>query len=338
VSSWNCGAERLFGYQDADITGRHCSAFRRVEEADRCANDLETARHEGKCELETWGVREGGSEFWAEVVLRPLHSESGELIGYAMVTRDITERKYLEERLLQKADKLAQADQRKNEFLAMLAHELRTPLSAITNSIYLLENMEIDERAERHLHVIERQNRQLRRLVEDLSDISRIRSGRVELRRQPVELCKVVRSAVEAVLPFLESRGQQLHCSVPEREIYVVEADPQRLEQIVTNLLNNASKYTDPGGSVWLTVAAEGEEAILQVRDSGIGIDAPLLPTIFDLFSQVDPSAARAQGGLGIGLALVKKLVELHQGTVTASSGGLGQGAEFTVRLPLVER
>jgi signal transduction histidine kinase len=217
----------------------------------------------------------------------------------------------------------------------MVAHELRSPLSAITNALYILENMQLpDARAERQLTTANRQTRQLARLVEDLMDISRLGRGKIELRCEPVALGRVVGEAAEAMRPLIEARGQEFTRHLPPENL-LVNADAGRLDQILTNLLGNAVKYTEPGGRIWLTVEREGTEAVIRVRDTGVGIDPPLLPQIFDMFHQIEASEARSQGGLGIGLALVKHLVEAHGGTVTARSAGEGHGTEFVVRLPL---
>ncbi|MDQ2730968.1 MAG: PAS domain-containing sensor histidine kinase, partial [Armatimonadota bacterium] len=232
---------------------------------------------------------------------------------------------------------LQEADSRKNDFMAMVAHELRTPLFAISNAVYILENIQLpDERAGRQLGTVNRQTRQLARLVEDLMDISRITRGSIELRTEAVSIQKIVMESVSAMRPLMEARGQDLATSLPDVELWV-QGDPARLEQIITNLLGNAVKYTEPGGSVWLTLEGAEGWVIIKIRDTGIGVDPPLLPQIFDLFHQVDPGASRTEGGLGIGLALVKRLAEMHGGTVSASSDGVGTGTEFIVRLPLLK-
>jgi len=236
--------------------------------------------------------------------------------------------------LKERADALAKADQHKNEFVTTLAHELRTPLSAITNALYILENVTLDDRAIRHLSTVQRQTRNLARLVDDMMDIARIAQGKVDLRRDIFCVADAARSAAEAMRPLIEARGQDLEISVPS-EAVLIDADATRVEQILMNLLNNAIKYTEPGGSIWLTIEREDGNALILVKDTGIGIDPIVLPQIFDLFMQVDPSQIGSQNGLGIGLSLVKRLVEMHGGTIEADSRGDGQGAEFRVRLPL---
>jgi PAS domain S-box-containing protein len=230
---------------------------------------------------------------------------------------------------------LREADRRKDEFLATLAHELRNPLAPIRNSIELLRraggNADLIGQCSR---MMERQVVQMVRLVDDLLDISRITQGRIQLRKERVELSAVVQSAVEECRPLIEAQSHKLSVTLPPDPIYL-DADPTRLGQVFANLLNNAAKYTEKGGHIWLTAEQQGGEAVVSVRDTGIGIAAEHLPRLFEKFSQVEPALQRSQGGLGIGLSLVRGLVELHGGTVEARSGGTGLGSEFTVRLPV---
>ena len=233
---------------------------------------------------------------------------------------------------------LRDADRRKDEFLAVLAHELRNPLAPIRNSLHILRlTAQHDPTAERVGEMMERQVNHMVRLVDDLLEVSRITRGKIELRKETVELASVVRSAVETSRPLIEAAGHQLAVAIPPEPL-TVEGDPVRLAQAIANLLNNAAKYTEAGGQIWLTVRREGERAAVSVRDTGEGIPADQLPRVFDLFMQVDHGAGRTQGGLGIGLALVKSLVEMHGGSVHAHSEGRGRGSEFLVHLPLVAR
>jgi signal transduction histidine kinase len=234
------------------------------------------------------------------------------------------------------------AGRRKDEFLAMLAHELRNPLAAICNAGYTLDEMGAeDERAIRLHSIIRHQAAHLSRLVDDLLDMSRITQGKIELRKQPVDLADVIQRAVDTTSSLIEARSHQLTVELPPQAVWL-QADPARLEQIFTNLLNNAAKYTEPGGQIWLiarnTEEADGRWIELRVRDTGIGILPELLPRVFDLFSQADRSLDRSQGGLGIGLALVRNLVQMHGGAVSAHSDGPGRGSEFVVCLPALSK
>jgi PAS domain S-box-containing protein len=229
-----------------------------------------------------------------------------------------------------------EADRRKDEFLALLGHELRNPLAPIRTSLHVLKLPGADAViARRAREMMERQVEHLVRLVDDLLDVSRIMRGKVELRREPVEMATVVARAVETSQPVLDAEGHRLTVAVPPEPLWV-DGDPVRLAQVVSNLLNNAAKYTERGGQVWLTAAREGGEAVVRVRDSGIGIAPQLLPRLFDMFFQAERRTKDSQGGLGIGLSLVRGIVEQHGGTVEAQSEGLGKGSEFVVRLPLL--
>ena len=252
----------------------------------------------------------------------------------AVIFNDITGRKNDERMLQEQAQALADQDRRKDEFLAMLSHELRNPLAPLTNALHMLRLQPQEDPVQRQARgIIERQVGQLKHLVGELLEISRITTGRVQLRLERIAMSGVLDRAIETAQPLIEERRHVLEVSAPPHPVWL-QADASRLEQVVVNLLTNAAKYTDPGGRIWLSVAQEGQEAVLRVRDTGIGIAAALLPRIFDLFTQAEKSLDRSQGGLGIGLCLVQRLVELHGGSVAVTSV-LGQGSEFVVRLPV---
>jgi two-component system CheB/CheR fusion protein len=244
-----------------------------------------------------------------------------------------------------RAERLAETDRRKDEFLAMLAHELRNPLAPIRNALYVLRTAGAQEpAADQARNILERQVHNLTRLVDDLLDVSRITRGKIQLHKEPVELATLVARALETSRAFLAERGHRMTVTLPPQRVFL-EADPTRLEQVLTNLLNNAAKFTEPGGSISLTAevandpASSGErqrphEVVLRLRDTGIGIAPEMLPQVFDLFAQADRPLDRSQGGLGIGLTIVRRLVEMHDGSLEAHSDGLGQGSEFVVRLP----
>jgi signal transduction histidine kinase len=233
---------------------------------------------------------------------------------------------------------LRDTDRRKDEFLATLAHELRNPLAPIRNALEVLSlTGDDDDAAGRETRALmERQLGQMVRLIDDLLDVSRITRGKLELRKERVELATVINNAVDTARPLIESRGHQLFLALPAQPVHL-EGDPMRLAQVFSNLLNNAAKYTERGGSIWLTAAARDGMATVSVRDTGVGIPAEALPYIFEMFMQVDRSLEKSQGGLGIGLTLVKLLVELHGGVVEARSAGVGAGTAFSVRLPVSE-
>jgi len=249
--------------------------------------------------------------------------------------RDTSERSRLERQTMEQAVELSDLHRRKDEFLAMLSHELRNPLAAISNAVQLLRLQQSGENViqQQARAIIERQSGQLKHLVDDLLEVSRITTGRVRLRREWVAMTGIVQAAVETVRPLIDQRRHELTVSMPPEPMWL-HADASRLEQVVVNLLTNAAKYTDEGGHIWLTARQEGDACVLRVRDTGVGIAAELLPHIFDLFMQAERLMDRSQGGLGIGLSLVRRLVELHGGTVDVSSGP-GKGSEFVVRLPV---
>ena len=256
----------------------------------------------------------------------PIRNARGVIDGVVLVFRDVTERRKSE-------DELRQANQRKDEFLAMLSHELRNPLAAIANAAQILLHPEAADALDWCRAVINRQVKQLTRLVDELLDVSRISKGKIQLRPERIDLATLLSSAAETVRPLIEERKHHLHLDI-EPERIVLDADSTRLEQVVVNLLANSAKYSESGARIELTGRLEGGDAIIQVRDNGIGIAPGFLPHVFGLFNQGDRSMARSEGGLGIGLTMVHKLIDLHGGTVAAHSDGLGQGSTFTVRLP----
>ena len=278
--------------------------------------------------------RPDGSRVTVIVNIRPLKGSNGEITGAINCFYDITERSRIERERQRQADALADLNRSKDEFLAMLSHELRNPLAPIVNAVQLLGSQpDGDPLQERARTIIERQVTQLTRLVDDLMEVSRVSTGMVHLHLDDVAMSGIVERAVEAIRHLIDQRGHELAVSLPPQPIWL-RADATRLEQVVVNLLTNAAKYTEPGGHIWLSVEQEGNDCVLRVRDTGIGIAPELLPRVFDLFTQAERSLARSQGGLGIGLALVQRLVQMHQGRVEARSV-LGQGSEFVVTLPV---
>ena len=266
---------------------------------------------------------------WLHVAVDPLKNSQGALRGAICIVSDVTDRRQMEEVLRRRAEELADADRRKDEFLAMLAHELRNPLAPILNCLGLIrqEGLESQDLG-LSLGIAERQVRHMARLLDDLLDVSRFTQGKIQLRKSPVEFSTVVSHAVEMSRPLIEAKGHRLVLNLPV-EPFRIQGDPTRLEQAVANLLNNAAKYTEPGGEITVTSEREGDELVLRVADTGIGLSAEMMNRVFDLFAQADLSLDRTQGGLGIGLTLVRSLVEMHGGSVSASSPGLGLGSEF---------
>jgi signal transduction histidine kinase len=277
-----------------------------------------------------------GATRWMAYKVVALVDASGAPVAFGTVSQDITERRRLEDNLRQLAADLSVLDRQKNEFLATLAHELRNPLAPLGNMLEVLKRAEDDAPSRAlALTTMERQLRQMVRLVDDLLDLNRITHNRLELRKDVTDLNAVVEQAVEASRPLAEASGHELKTVLPAVPV-MLSADAVRLGQVFGNLLNNASKYSEPGGTITVRVERQADEAVVTVADTGAGIPADRLSGIFDMFTQVETSRERSQGGLGIGLTLVRRLAEMHGGSVEARSAGLGQGSQFVVRLPIV--
>ncbi|HSB12335.1 MAG TPA: PAS domain S-box protein [Blastocatellia bacterium] len=301
------------------------------DDYERCVTAWREALREGKkYEIEVRNRRHDGAYRWFVTRALPLRNGLGQIVSWFGVTTDIHDQKETHERL-------REMDRRKDDFLATLAHELRNPLAPIRNSVQFMRMAGNDPAASEHAaDIIDRQVNHLVRLVDDLLEVSRITRGKIELRKEQVDLEAIVSAAIETSRPLIDAAGHQLDISLPSEPV-IFEADAVRVSQVISNLLNNAAKYTEPGGQIWLEARVEGREIAISVRDTGIGIPAEMLPRIFDMFTQVDPSVTRSQGGLGIGLTLSRSLVELHGGTIKARSAGTGRGSEFMVRLPLAQ-
>jgi PAS domain S-box-containing protein len=315
--------ERIYGLTDAELFPAETAARFR-------ANDrLAVAKRRGIEAVELLAYPDG-SVHHSIVSKFPILDAKGEIHLVGGIAIDITERVRAEEALLL-------ADRRKDEFLATLSHELRNPLAPLRNSLHVLRTRGPDGRTDRIYQMMEQQLGRMVRLVDDLLEVSRITGGKITLRREPTAIAGIVDSAVETSRPLIEAAAHQLTLTLPEEPL-VVDADPIRMAQVISNLLNNAAKYTPEGGRIALTALRDGNEAVLTVRDNGLGIPADMLPQVFEMFAQVDRTLKRAQGGLGIGLALARSLVELHGGGIEAKSSGLNQGSEFVVRIPLSSR
>jgi PAS domain S-box-containing protein len=326
IVSWNSGAQKMKGYSPEEILGRHFSAFYQAHDIDagRPWEELATARRTGHAEDEGWRVRKNGERFWARVVVSALYDHKGTLRGFAKVTQDLSEREY--------ARGLEAAAQRVNEFIAMLAHELRNPLAPIRTAVHLMERLPPDDpRHDAMRKTVERQSKHLMRIVDDMLDIARVTRGTLSIERSIVDLTEVVARAVE----IAKAAGvhHKLDVQLP-KEPLLVSGDSARLTQVVANLLTNATRFTPAGGSIWLKAWREGGQIVLTVRDTGRGVPAGQLESIFGMFVQGKEAVHRVGGGLGVGLALARRIAEMHDGTVEAKSEGEGKGSEFILRLP----
>lgn len=332
VQSWNQGAARIFGYCAEEMIGQPITRIIPHYLLDEEAHILEKlCRGERIDHYETERITKDGRIINISLTVSPIRDASGRIVGASKVARDITQQKQAEKALVE-------ADRRKTEFLAMLAHELRNPLDAIHNAVQLLHVAVAsgEDQQNRGRAIIERQTGKLTRLISALLDVSRITQGKIQLRKQPVEASTVIAAAVETVQPLMTGRRHELRVSYTEEPLWLT-ADPARLEQILVNLLTNAGKYTEPGGCITVTARRDAATVIIKVRDNGIGMSPGTLSQAFELFSQNAPTLDRSDGGLGIGLTLVKRLTEMHGGSIEASSEGPGLGSEFTLRLPLNE-
>ena len=334
----NAGVEELFGYGRDELLGRPIGVLIpdrfRTRHAEHLTSYLAAplTRRMGNG-MELIGLRADGTEFPIDVALSPLPSAAGFLV--AAVIRDMSEYRQMEAELRRRGHELEEADLRKDQFMMTLAHELRSPLAAVSQVGQLLRLPAAADQLDWAAGVVERQTGHMLRMVEDLLDAARVRSGKLVLQKQPTDLGEVATRAVELSRPLVEARKHVLNISSPLQTVWVV-GDGMRLAQVVANLLCNAAQYTPVGGQIQLSLATEGSNAVLTVRDNGIGIPANMLTRVFDLFTQLERTADAAAGGLGIGLDLVRRLVEMHGGTVTAASAGPGLGSEFVVRLPLI--
>ena len=330
ITSWNAGAQRIQGYTREEIVGKHLSNFYTAEDVDSGLpwQELARVKAQGHLESEGFRVRQHGGRFMARVILSSLYDIDGQLLGFAVVTQDLTAREH--------AQALERTTQHITEFIAVLAHELRNPLAPIRHATAVLESARGDPAVQaRMCQVIERQSGYLTKIVDDLLDINRITRGTLTLELAPIDIVEVIRAAVETVSPAIETVGHSLEINLPERPLYV-NGDVGRLTQLVTNLLTNAVRFTPRGGRI--TVSASRLDGYMQVvvSDSGRGIAPEDLHSVFGMFVQGKDALNRVGGGLGVGLALSRRIAELHDGTVEAHSAGVGKGSEFRLRLPVL--
>jgi PAS domain S-box-containing protein len=324
----------MLGYDRAEVLGRSIADFH--ADADVIAEILDRLRRgEQLRQFPARLVRKDGA-IRDVLISSSVYWDAGQFVHTRCITVDVTDHLRNEQELRAAQDELEETARRKDEFLATLAHELRNPLAPVRNSLEILRrSREKPGLVDQALSTMERQMTHLERLVDDLIDISRINRGWLELRKSPVELASVVFQAVETVRPMAERKGHELTVTLPTQPVFL-EADPVRMTQIVTNLLTNAVKYTPDGGRIVVHGAVEPDRLALSVRDNGIGIPVEMLPRVFEMFTQIHRREEASRGGLGIGLSLVKRLVEMHDGTIEASSDGLGAGSTFTLRLPVL--
>jgi two-component system, chemotaxis family, CheB/CheR fusion protein len=336
IQSWNLGAQRLFGYTAEEAIGKPTILLLPPDRADEEPKILERVwRGETVDHYETVRQRKDGSLVDISLTVSPMRDATGRVVGAAKIARDIADRKRVEDALRQRDVELSEGEERRNEFLAMLGHELRNPLSALVHGLELM-GQELDDRtrSEELRAMMVRQTTRIGILLDQLLDMARVISGKVVLLKERVELADVIQASVETARLFAEIQKQTLTVTLPSDQNALIIGDAIRLTQIVENLVTNAIKYTNDGGQIGVTLESDGDKARIIVRDTGVGMAADFLPHIFELFTQAQRSLDRAKGGMGLGLPLVRRLVEMHGGHVDASSPGLGQGSEFVVTLP----
>jgi PAS domain S-box-containing protein len=351
ILSWNSGAERVFGYEEGEIVGKSFALLftpedRQAREPER---ELENASRSERVRDDRWRVRKDGSRLWVSGSLTQLKDELGNPIGFVKVARDATGRKRAEESLKRaerereealERERIARgeaedASRSKDEFIALVSHELRSPLNAILGWTRILRQGRPDEELyQRATEIIERSARMQSQLIEDLMDTARIVKGKLKIEVQPVSLAPLIEKAMDVVRPAAEAKGITLDSRLDQAAGQIT-GDPDRLQQVVWNLVSNAVKFSDEGGRVEITLGRVDPYIQIIVRDTGRGISPEFMPYLFERYRQADASGARRRGGLGLGLTLVRQLVEMHGGSVDADSDGEGKGATFTVNLPV---
>lgn len=336
VVGWLGGAERVFGFRADDVIGRPISTIFLPGDQHRGvpAFELAVARSAGRSEDDRWHLRADGTAIWVTGTVTALHDANGGLLGYVKLMRDRTDLRTQIETLENRVEGLRERLGNLRLVLDTLGHEMRNPLAPLKTALHLIERQQGGASLTTPLQIVHRQVALLERLANDLMDVTRLDTGRLELHLEAFELQPLLRDCVAGFVPHADAKGLALRALFPEAPIHIV-ADPQRVQQVVLNLLGNALKFTGHGGHIVLRAVQEGHHAVVHVGDDGAGIAPELLPRIFELFSQ---GGTEPSGGLGIGLALARDIAELHGGNLEARSPGIGKGAEFTLRLPLRPR
>jgi two-component system CheB/CheR fusion protein len=337
ITTWNPGAERILGFSAAEVIGQAGSIIFTPEDlkAGAVEQELAATKKHGRAADERWHLRKDGSRFWGSGIMSALYDADGQLRGYAKILRDNTDRKQAEE-TLREAKRAAEAsNEEKDQFLATVSHELRTPLSAILLWSKLLQQARIaPAQMSEGLDAIDRGAEAQKQLIDDLLDSTRIAAGKLRLNLRDIQLAQVINAALDAIRPTAQTKEIVIEAKIA-KDVGRVRVDPDRLQQILWNLLTNAVKFTPRGGRAQVRARRAGDEIRIEVADNGQGISPEFLPHLFERFRQADAGATRAQGGLGLGLTITRQLVELHGGTITAASPGLGKGATFTISIPL---
>ncbi len=335
VTGWRGAAEEVLGHAPHEAIGRHIGFIFTPE--DRAKGypeyELTAAAKDKYSEDSRWHVRKDGTRIWVSGSTCPVRGPDGEVQGFVKVLRDLTDQREHIDRTENRVQELDEARVKVHTFLRTLGHEIRNPLAVLTNLQMIISRLSTDERMRKALTQFENQVAVLKKIADDLMDVSRLELGKVQMDMQPHDLRKLLQAGVDGMQSAAAAKGITVEITFPPSEL-MVQADAARIQQVVLNLLGNAVKYTHTGGTIWVRASEEGQEVVCRVQDTGIGIFPPVLPQIFDLFAQAPEVRDISGGGIGVGLALVRQIVELHGGTVQAKSPGIGKGSEFSFRLP----
>ncbi|MFL6693532.1 MAG: ATP-binding protein [Ramlibacter sp.] len=339
VASWIGASQEIFGYSAEEMVGQPGGAIFTAADRQKGFDELEMAiaRESGRSEDDRWHVRKDGTKIWVSGSMEAVRDKAGALVGYVKLMRDRTDLRIHVDKLESSLAACEAAARRTRAFLRTLGHELRNPLAPLQNASAILQRTNSDPRGERAIGIVQGQIEVLTRLANDLMDVSRLDAGKVSLVLERQDLRDLLRHAYEAFKEAANEKGLNLILMVPKGPLWVG-VDKPKFQQAAANLVSNAIRYTPTGGKVWLKCTQEGRDVLVRVEDSGIGISPELLPRLFDLFSRGESAEDMAPGGMGIGLAVVRELVELHGGDVQARSSGTGKGSEFTIRLPSLDK
>lgn len=337
VTGWRGAAEEVLGHAPPEAVGRHFSFIFTPE--DRAKGypeyELDAAAKDKYSEDSRWHLRKDGTRIWVSGTTCPVRRPDGEVQGFVKVLRDLTDQREHIDRTENRVHELSDARVKVHTFLRTLGHEIRNPLAVLTNLHLIIARLSTDERMQKALRQFENQVSVLKKIADDLMDVSRLELGKVQLDLQAHDLRQLLQSGVDSMQSAAAAKGITIECTFPPSGL-MVQVDAARIRQVVLNLLGNAVKYTHTGGTIWVRAGEEGQEVVCRVQDTGIGIFPLVLPQIFELFSQAPEVRDISGGGIGVGLALVRQIVELHGGTVQAKSPGIGKGSEFSFRLPTV--
>ena len=338
ITGWLGASEILLGFSSEEALGKRIALIFTPEDRQDGypEHELHVAAADRYSQDARWHLRKDGTRIWVSGTVTAVRDAAGAVLGFVKVMRDMTDQREHMERYQHEVTELSSGREQTHRFLKTLGHEIRNPLAVLSNVELILKRSELDERAGKAVQMLGAQLAVLKRLADDLMDVSRLELGKVELELRPRDLREVLQSAVASMQGMAARKSIRMETLLPAGPL-MANMDATRMQQVVLNLLANAVKYTHTGGSIWVKAAVEGNEVACTVQDTGIGIYPPVLPQIFELFSQAQEGEDMRAGGIGVGLALVRQIVELHGGTVQAKSAGLGHGAEFAFRLPAID-